>query len=345
LAELAVDHLNQRVDFVIGSVPVLFPEVSNSSAACYVFDAVHIALSRVVRYAPVLVVLFGAAFLEARSAAPQRIERASVHVERPSAHQVVLISIDGLGAHVLERSHAPRLKQLASEGTALQAETVKPSRTLPSHFSMLSGLPPSVHGVLWNDYRPFVTIKVRTVFTYCKEARLRCGLFAGKDKFAHFAEHEPGVQHYECLGDSPNILSAALAYLSGSDPDLTVIHLPEVDQIGHEIGWGSATQLDAVRNIDHDLARFFDRLLPTRTRPLAVIVTADHGGFEHDHAEGPHQEMVVPWLIWDSAERHIPGAKGWPTIADTAPTVISLLGGSHLAGSPRATGRDLFAAP
>jgi predicted AlkP superfamily pyrophosphatase or phosphodiesterase len=66
---------------------------------------------------------------------------------------VVLISIDGLPAWALEDPavSAPTLRRLATEGASAQAMTTStPSVTWPSHTSMVTGVPPARHGVLFN---------------------------------------------------------------------------------------------------------------------------------------------------------------------------------------------------
>lgn len=279
------------------------------------------------RYAPFAVVLLATASLRAAFSPPQQIDRRLPTPTR-AARQVILVSIDGLGSHLLARARAPRLTELARQGLALEATSVKPTWTLPAHFSMLSGLQPAQHEVLWNEYRPFKKLHIPTVFTYCANAGIRCGLFAGKEKFAHFAEEEPGVQHYELQQNTPAILLAARTYFATKDPDLTVIHLPEVDEIGHEMGWASSAQLDTLGQIDHAIALFLDGLLPRSGRPLTVIVTADHGGQGMNHDQGRPDEMLVPWIVWDSATRFVPTSHERLSIIETAPAIVALLGGN-----------------
>ncbi len=72
---------------------------------------------------------------------------------------VILISLDTLRADRLscyghDRETSPRLDAFASEGVLCEEAVSTSSWTLPSHWSMLTGLPVSVHGVcdeqLWN---------------------------------------------------------------------------------------------------------------------------------------------------------------------------------------------------
>ncbi|HTG74789.1 MAG TPA: alkaline phosphatase family protein, partial [Terriglobia bacterium] len=64
---------------------------------------------------------------------------------------VVLVSIDGLRPDAISLKETPTLSRLTTEGSyTLSARTILPSKTLPSHTSMLTGQPPDIHGVSWN---------------------------------------------------------------------------------------------------------------------------------------------------------------------------------------------------
>ena len=64
---------------------------------------------------------------------------------------VVLVSIDGLRPDAISPKETPTLSRLTTEGSyTLSARTILPSKTLPSHTSMLTGQPPDIHGVSWN---------------------------------------------------------------------------------------------------------------------------------------------------------------------------------------------------
>jgi len=239
---------------------------------------------------------------------------------------VVLISVDGLAPWVLAGTETPQLDALAAAGTAaVRAETVVPSRTLPSHTSMLSGLEPARHGVDWNDWRPGRKIAVPTVFTFCQRAGLRCGLFAGKRKFAHFAVDEPGVEQYAYAPRAEAVLARALAYLEARHPHFVMIHLAEVDAAGHRWRWGSGRQRAQIQRIDEDLGRFLDEARTRYEGRLSVIVTADHGGHGWRHGGADERDVRIPWIAWGDG---VPagGQLALVRTVDTAPTILGLLG-------------------
>src|SRR5262245_29542499 len=101
----------------------------------------------------------------------------------PPAHRaerVVVISVDGLRPDAIEKAPAPTLLRMIERGASCPtAETIRPSVTLPSHTSMLTGLDYRRHGVTWNNWRPG-HIAHPTVFSVAAQAGLGTALFCAK---------------------------------------------------------------------------------------------------------------------------------------------------------------------
>lgn len=238
----------------------------------------------------------------------------------------MLVSIDGLAPWVLSGTETPTLDRLAREGTvAARAETIVPSLTLPSHTSMISGVGPEQHGVLWNRWEPLGRLSVETVFTHCARAKLRCGLFAAKPKFVHFALDEPGVESYARDVSAEAVFERALDYVDEAEPHFVMIHLAEVDAAGHRYGWGSELQRAAIRQVDEALEDFLDELLDEHAGRVTLIVTADHGGEGRSHGSDTARDVAIPWIAWGD---RVPAGGRIERVrtVDTAATVLSLLG-------------------
>ncbi|WP_199914391.1 alkaline phosphatase family protein, partial [Xanthomonas fragariae] len=69
-------------------------------------------------------------------------------------HTLLLISIDGLRADMLDRGITPNLSQLAHEGVRARWMTPSyPSLTFPNHYTLVTGLRPDHHGIVHNSMR------------------------------------------------------------------------------------------------------------------------------------------------------------------------------------------------
>ena len=73
---------------------------------------------------------------------------------RPPRQPTVVVCIDGSEpdyfAQAVAGGHMPWLKRTLAEGTALVADCVVPSFTNPNNLSIVTGAPPSVHGICGN---------------------------------------------------------------------------------------------------------------------------------------------------------------------------------------------------
>ncbi len=229
----------------------------------------------------------------------------------PAPRRAVLVSWDGAKPAVLrtllDRRRLPNLARLMREGRwSLEARTVVPSLTLPSHVSMLTGVSPRVHGVLWNDDRPEAgTVSVPTVFEVAKAAGLRTAMVYGKSKFRTLLK--PGTLDAAELvgGDSSAVARAALRVLRDESPSLLLVHFAEPDAAGHGHGWGDAASgappsreyQAALVSADHALGRIVAALRADGGWPRTfLVVTADHGGHGKTHGSEDPQDMTIPWV-------------------------------------------------
>ena len=109
---------------------------------------------------------------------------ASVPTTRPIAQvdHVLIISIDGLRPDVLLRADAPRLHKLCDEGTfTFWARSTPASITLPTHVSMLTGVTPEKHAILWNADLPLrepVYPSAPTIFELAHKAGISTAMVA-----------------------------------------------------------------------------------------------------------------------------------------------------------------------
>ena len=255
--------------------------------------------------------------------------------ESALSRNVVLVSIDGLRPDAISAFKAPTLTRLVTEGSyTFAATTILPSKTLPSHTSMLTGEPPDRHGVLWNnafDDQPG-TLEIPTIFSAARSSGYRTAAFFSKSKFSHL--QVPGTLDYS---QSPggwfgrwsadDTLDDVETHLASSKPNLLFVHLTDPDAAGHSYGWMTAQYGHGVLRADAAVARLIEAA-DSAYGPgkYTLIVTADHGGNGKDHGSDHPFDVTIPWIAWGRGVTPGEITTGAVRTMDTASTVLFLLG-------------------
>lgn len=247
----------------------------------------------------------------------------------PRARHVFIISFDGGAPAAMKQSSMPTLFGMARQGAVTwKAQTVRPSITLVSHTSMLTGVLPSKHRISWNDWRPKQgVVKVPTALQLARRAGYTTAFFGGKKKLRHL--NIPGtINEFQIPGYSARaVAKAAAKYIVQKKPGLTFIHFADPDGAGHDYGWGSRQQKRAFANTDAALKVLRDAVQRAGIADKSTfILSADHGGHGKTHGTTSPSDMTIPWLAWGAGVR--PGfvIKNNVHTCDTAATALWLLG-------------------
>ena len=231
---------------------------------------------------------------------------------RPPSGPVVIVCVDGCEPDYVNLAigagAAPWFAGLATRGTCLTADCVVPSFTNPNNLSIVTGAPPSVHGicgnyfwdrdaqaeVMMNDPR---YLRGGTLLAAFADAGAKVAVVTAKDKLRALLGHrmkgicfssekadkvtavENGI--VDAMGLTgmplPSVYSAALsefvfaagvALLERERPD--VMYLSTTDYVQHKHAPGTPGANAFVAMMDGYLAKL-DRLGAT------IVVTADHG--------------------------------------------------------------------
>ena len=122
----------------------------------------------------------------------------------PRTEHVFVLSFDGGNPTIIQQAEMPNFKRLAAEGAhSWQARTILPSKTLPSHTAMLTGVDIAKHQIDWNDFFPLRgMVKVPTIFGLLKNAQptASTALFCGKIKFRHLWK-QGALDVFNCGGN------------------------------------------------------------------------------------------------------------------------------------------------
>ena len=254
-------------------------------------------------------------------------------VSSPSRH-VVVVSIDGLRPDAIGTYGATTLQRLMREGSyTLSARTIDPSKTLPSHTSMLTGQPPEKHGVLWNNVATADTdsIDVPNIFGLARSHGYRTAAFFSKAKFQPL-QVAGTLDYTQAPGglfgrwSSQRTVSDVATYLADSRPNVLFVHLTDPDAAGHRSGWMTPAYGRAVLSADRAVGQLItlaDKAFGTGN--FSLIVTADHGGHDSNHGSEDPRDVTIPWIAWGRGVK--PGELSAASVRtmDTAATVLWLL--------------------
>lgn len=263
----------------------------------------------------------------------------SAQTTQPDDRHVLLISVDGLRPDLFLRAETPNLRSLYLNGSfSFWAKTTVASITLPSHVSMLTGVAPDGHGILWNGDLPFskpVYPNVPTLFQVAKKAGFSTAMVAGKSKFNVL--DVPGSIDFKYVtpdnktADS-ELIGHAVEILRDKQPDVMFVHLASVDSAGHAKGWGSPEQMTAIQVADACIGLLLNTLKDiNRFESTWVLVSADHGGAGRSHGPEDPRSRTIPWILTGPGVRKnydltLLGRDVDITTYDTFPTLCAVLG-------------------
>lgn len=221
----------------------------------------------------------------------------------------MIVSVDGLRPDLALRAKMPHLRELMARGSySFWAITTDVAITLPSHTSMLTGVPPEKHQITFNSDPPGpdpIYPAVPTLFELASKQGHTTAAIAGKSKFRVF--DKPGALNWKFFKEvsDEQVASTAAAIVREHRPEVLFVHLPDCDRAGHQYGWGSNQQIAAIENADHALGEVLTALEDEHVLDQTlIIVTADHGGAGLNHGVGnaklagmdDPRSLRIPWI-------------------------------------------------
>ncbi|HBK47217.1 MAG TPA: alkaline phosphatase family protein [Xanthomonadaceae bacterium] len=243
---------------------------------------------------PFLSAAIAALLLAACSTAPAPSSQAS------AAHaKLLLVSIDGLRADVLDRALAPNLSRIAAQGVRAQwMNPSYPSLTFPNHYSIVTGLRPDHHGIVHNSMSDDAlgTFRLsdreavgdarwwagRPIWVGAEKAGIRSATWAWPGSEAAIQGVRPSRwQRFDGSIPPDARVDTVLGWLAETGPDaprLLTLYFDQVDHAGHDHGPASPQYAAAVRQVDAAIGRLLDGM--ERQRAVAstdIVVVSDHG--------------------------------------------------------------------
>ena len=252
---------------------------------------------------------------------------------------VLIIGIDGLGAHGLEMANTPHLDELMKNGSySLTARTIMPSSSGPAWSSMITGTTVERHGVGNNGW---------TVGNKALEPVYKGKYNMFPTIFGEIRDHSPeavigAIYHWKSFGNfiEPGVCDLSISceseeeatqktcdFLKEKRPHFTLVHLDLVDHGGHHGGYRSEEYVRSIEKANSLVGVLIGQLRDIDMfEQTVVFVVSDHGGLEKKHGGSSPDEMIVPFIISGKGVK-----KGYkiehPSFTyDLAPTVAWLFG-------------------
>ncbi|GAA5867801.1 hypothetical protein JCM3774_005857 [Rhodotorula dairenensis] len=245
---------------------------------------------------------------------------------------VILISLDGVRTDYLEEGLTPHLLDISRKG--IRAEYMRPSfptLTFPNHWSLLTGLYPSAHGIVAND---FYSPALDKEFVYTEPSKSwDSKWWSGEPLWATAVKNSlrsavlmwpgppvlkdgtsptlwyPFVNHYN-YHHKVNRVEKWLDMPYSKRPHFMAVYAPEVDQAGHRSGPHSQPVDMTLREMDSFVKDIF-QLIDERnlTDIVDVLVVSDHGmtGTSDDRL------VFLDDILGEDGFKAITHNEGWPS--------------------------------
>lgn len=253
--------------------------------------------------------------------------------------KVFLALLDGMRPESI--ANVPEAQAMIANGSsAMDAQTVYPSVTLPCHMSLFHSVDPGRHGTTTNLFMPQVR-PIDGLFDVLKLSKKRTAMFYNWHELRNLCR--PGSLAFEYFlqghiygweETTVALTDAAIAHIQQYNPDFTFHYFAYPDEMGHAHGWLTAEYQNSISFCWKELQRIVDTL----PQDYVVIVVADHGGHDRTHGTDMPEDMTIPVIITGG-----PFEKGKQlenvSLKDIAPTVAKLLG---VEAAPEWEGKVLF---
>jgi predicted AlkP superfamily pyrophosphatase or phosphodiesterase len=240
--------------------------------------------------------------------------------EQQQKPYVILISADGFRYDYAEKYHANNLLALSAEGVKAAAMIPSyPSLTFPNHYTIVTGLYPSHHGLV-NNY--FFDRNRKALYGMHDVNAVRDGTWYGGTPLWVLAEQQhlltasffwvgseadiKGIlpTYYYRFERRINVVVNWLQLPADKRPHFITFYISQADHAGHMYGPDSPETAEAVRSIDSTVQKLTYAVKQTGL-PVNFIFVSDHGmtGIDVDHnLTIPHDIDTSKFIIPRGAE-------------------------------------------
>lgn len=264
---------------------------------------------------------------KAQDTTPQIVEGRKNSPEQETKPYVILISIDGFRYDYAEKYGASNLLQLSGKGvraTAMQPSF--PTLTFPNHYSIVTGLYPSHHGLVDNhfyDRKRNAFYKVgdkkavedgtwyygTPLWVLAENQKMLSASFywVGSESAIQNVRPTYYYKYQEKIGIDQRIQQVVdwLSLPAAQRPHFISFYFPEVDHKGHSFGPDSDSVRAAVQFVDRSIGKMVEEVNKLNL-PVNFVVVADHGMIPVDTVKTiqiPESPLLKDLLVAPGGEK------------------------------------------
>ncbi len=237
--------------------------------------------------------------------------------EGKSKPYVIMISTDGFRYDYAEKYNAQNLLKLSNSGIRAKAMIPSyPSITFPNHWSLITGLYPSHHGLVDNFFYDY---KIGKGYAMNKKENAEDGSWYGGTPLWTLAEKQGIVSaSLQWVGSASDAGGKRPTYYypyhekfkpeekvnkvinwlklpEDQRPHFIAMYFPEVDGAGHHFGPDSEETKNAVQLIDKAIGNLVQKVNDLGLKNVNFVFVSDHGMIKVD-GENP---LEIPEILFN----------------------------------------------
>ncbi|MCJ8155408.1 ectonucleotide pyrophosphatase/phosphodiesterase [Chryseobacterium sp. SSA4.19] len=238
-------------------------------------------------------------------------------IEAQAKPYVIMISTDGFRYDYAKKYNAEHLLKFANEGVQAKAMIPSyPSITFPNHWTLITGLYPSHHGLIDNYFYDY---KKKESYAMSDRKNAEDGSWYGGTPLWGLAEKQGMVSaslmwvgsasdaggkrptyyypYHEKFSPSEKIDKVMnwLKLPADKRPHFISLYFPEVDGSGHHFGPDSKETENAVHLVDQAIGELVRKVNDTGLKNVNFIFVSDHGMIKIDSGN----PLEVPAVLFD----------------------------------------------
>lgn len=230
---------------------------------------------------------------------------------------LILISTDGFRYDYAQKYNAENLLKLSKQGVSAKAMLPSfPSITFPNHWSLITGLYPSHHGLVDNFFYDYSR---KEFYAMSKQENAEDGSWYGGIPLWSLAEKQGVVSaslqwvgsaseaggarptyyyHYHEKFTPEEKISKVVNWLKLPEevrPHFISLYFPEVDAAGHHYGPESEETKNAVKLVDVAIGNLVKKINELGLKNVNFIFVSDHGMIKVDKGN----PLSIPEILLD----------------------------------------------